>query len=163
MQREGFRPTFFFLLGGGGGSDQALSLVAPYAHICYRNPIPLLPPTQITANQHQPPNTFDTHCYHSPLMSPTTSIRNQCGIGGWRHWGASVVGGGDGWRQLGAFVIGSGSWWLQWVAVVGGKEKKLQKFFLVPNELKSPKIKFFFCFFPHLGGGWVFGYEANVD
>ena len=59
--------------------------------------------------------------------------------------------------------MGGSSGWLQLVAVVGGKVKKLQNFFLVPNELKSPKIKFFFCFFPHLGGVWVFGYEANVD
>ena len=45
---------FFYLFRGEGvgGSDQELSQAAPYAHICYCNPTPKLPPTPITANQH---------------------------------------------------------------------------------------------------------------
>ena len=45
------------------------------------------------------------------------------------------------------------------MAPVGGKVKKLQKFFLFQNELKSPKNYMFFSTF----GGWVGGSEANVD
>ena len=44
-----------------GGSDQELSQAAPYAHICYRNPTPQLPPSPITVNQHHQPTTSDTH------------------------------------------------------------------------------------------------------
>ena len=71
---------FFTFLGG---SDQALSQAAFYANICYHNPIPLLPPTPITANQHHPPSTSDSHCYHPPLMPPNTSIRHCTTHHGW--------------------------------------------------------------------------------
>ena len=60
---------------GGGGSDQALSQAAPYV-ISYHNLTPLLPPTPITANEHHPPSTSDTHNTQPPLMPPTTSIRH---------------------------------------------------------------------------------------
>ena len=85
----------------GGGSDQELSQAAPYAHICYRNPTPQLPPSPITANQHHQPTTSDTHQSQPPLMPPITSFCH-CTThhGGWqwgcRQWGASVVSGSDG-------------------------------------------------------------------
>ena len=134
-----------------GGSDQELSQAAPYAHICYRNPTPQLPPSSITANQHHQPTTSDTHQSQPPLMPPTTSIRH-CTThhGGWqrgcRQWGASVVSGSDGWWQLMAPVGGSGG--LQ-------GEKTSKKIFCSKWAKKPKKQHVFFLFFPHLGGGWV--------
>ena len=52
--------------------------------------------------------------------------------------GVSVFGGGDGRQQL--------------MAPVGDKVKKIQKFFFQLSK-KAPKNVF--CFFPHLGAGWV--------
>ena len=43
------------------------------------------------------------------------------------------------------FVMDTGGGWLG---------EKIQEIVFVPNELKSPKNNMFFCFFPHLGGGW---------
>ena len=57
-------------------------------------------------------------------------------------------------------MIGGGSGWLQWVAVVGGKVKKLQNFFVCSKGAKKPKKQHVFCFF-HIWG--VGGSEANVD
>ena len=132
----------FFTFLGRDGSDQTLSQAAPYAHICYQTQHHCCHqqtslPTNIT---HPTPLTPTVTTQHSqpPLMSPTTSSCHHRGIGGWRQWGASVVGGDDGWH--------------------GGKTSE---FFFVPNELKSQK-NVFFCFFSSFGG-WVVGSEANVE
>ena len=61
--------------------------------------------------------------------------------------------GSSGWWQLGESVVGSRDGWQQ-LMVVGSKVKNFRIFF-VPNELKSPEQHVFFCFYPHLGGGWV--------
>ena len=104
-------------------------------HHCYHQH-PSLP----TNTTHPPPLTPTAITHHSqpPLMPPTTSICH-CTThhGGWRLWGASVVGGGDEWRQLkmhGRLQVeenGSSKW-----------------------AKKTQKQHVFLFFFPHLGGGF---------
>ena len=76
------------------------------------------------------------------------------GSGGCRHWGASVVSGGDGWLQLMAPVGGSGG--LQ-------GEKTSTKFFLFQMSYKAKKQHVFFLFFFQHLGWWVGGSEASVE
>ena len=76
------------------------------AHICYHNPTPLLPPTHFTANQNQPPNTFDTHCYHSLQPTTTDATHHHHLTPPWHSWVTT----------MGCIC----SWWWWWVAAVNG-------------------------------------------
>ena len=107
-----FRSTFLFLFRGVGGSDHTLKQAALYAHICYHNPTPLLPPKPITANQHHPLlPTSVTHCYHPPPASTTATTHH----GGWQRW-VAAVGCISGWWRLWLAAVDGSSGWQWWVA-----------------------------------------------
>ena len=81
----------FYLLGAPLESDQALSQAAPYGHICYRNPTPLLPQTNITANQHHSPTISETHCYQLPHPTTTDATHHQYPLLNHSPWGVTAV------------------------------------------------------------------------
>ena len=139
---------FTFLGGWVGRSDQALSQAAPYAHICYYNPTPII------ANQHHTPTTSYTHCYHPPQLSKTDATHHQHLPLHHSPWWVAAVG----------YIS---SWWWWWVAAVDGSSgwqgEKTSEIFFVPNDLKSPKNNIFLFFFPHLGVGWVFQKQMWIN